>query len=183
MRSLLKARILMALAAAAMLTLDGVAASAQSSRPSPLMSFSAIGQGTATPTPSSNCFVSNPCTVTIQSSLRGTFIGTGSISGSLNVDISKATGNASSGDCWPASGTGNITPAGISKTSTIAVEIVGALCEVASSGSALTFNGIYLFDGGTGKFATSQGVGNFVGSIDSDDGLLLSAVGSFRQHQ
>ncbi len=140
-----------------------------------LKPFSAIGSGAPT---ADDCSGSSAgqCSVTFSGTVKGSQIGTASITGTLSVNHSSAgeiclDSPDCNNQCFPASGTGVITT---KNGSTITLGQDGLLCPVPpDSSGGENFSGSFLVTGGTKKFASAIGSG-LTGAAISADGSVVT---------
>ncbi len=130
------------------------------------------GYGTGT---GSNSCDGSSCTESASGTFRGTGIGNGSFSVTLKYSNSNPIDNGSGGSCFGASGTITLT---VANGDTIALADAGLLCEVGSGSTPTTFNGAYIAQNGTGRFANANGTGTAALATDSSGNVYLNLAGA-----
>jgi len=140
-----------------------------------LKPFSAIGSGAPTADDCSGS-INGQCSVTFGGTVKGSQIGTASITATLSVNHS-TTGEicldnpGCTDQCFAASGTGTITT---KNGSTITLGQDGLLCPVPpDSTGGENFSGSFMVTGGTKKFASAIGSG-LAGAAISADGSVVT---------
>lgn len=115
------------------------------------------------------------CTETASGNFRGTGMGNGSFSATLNFSKATPIDNGGGGSCYGASGTIKLTAA---NGATLTLGDAGLLCEIGSSPTPTTFNGSYIVESGTGIFSNTNGTGSAVFATDASGNVYLNLIGA-----
>lgn len=110
-------------------------------------------------------------------------MGKSTISGCIMFDRSTAQDNGTGGSCDDSSGMVTLT----ARKGTVTLGLGGPVCDVppgALSSDTIEMDLIYIVTGGTGKFSTASGVGNFAASLETVSGMpgIIQLTGNFAPH-
>ena len=139
--------------------------------------FQAVGTGNETDSsggcPDVTCPSGHDCDCINWTALpfSSTALGSGTFTAQLNLNLTDQSGTASiDGKCYPVAGVGKLSTGA---NAAMAINIAGTACDVASPNSKLQFSGSYTVTGGTGPYASSNGVG-------SATATMVDQTGTFR---
>ncbi|HTW88119.1 MAG TPA: hypothetical protein VMD75_08935 [Candidatus Binataceae bacterium] len=140
----------------------------------PYVLFEAVGTGNETESSGScadvDCPTADTCDCVTWTALpfSSTALGAGNFTAELNLDLSGSSSIPSiGGACVPAAGVGKIAT---STDNSMALNIAGSVCNVASPNSKLQFSGSYTITGGIGSYTTSNGVGSATATMVNETG-------------
>lgn len=140
----------------------------------PYVLFQAVGTGNETDSSGScadvDCPNADTCDCITWSALpfSSTALGAGTFTAQLNLDLSSSSPIPSTGGaCMPVAGVGKIAT---STDNSMALNIAGTVCNVASPNSKLQFSGSYTVTGGIGSYTTSNGVGSATATMVNETG-------------
>jgi len=157
--------------------------SAATAKPSALLTFTMMGNGTSTldatgPCPRVTCNGSSGtqagCNcLTLQGTLNGTQIGkaTWTSTATINTDDCTNTGTTDAqggGFCCFAGGPLSASNGTGKSASTLAMSFTGLLCEDPNAGDQFNLQGGFIIGKGVGKFANSAGTGQLDMSVGTD---------------
>jgi hypothetical protein len=135
--------------------------------------------------PGTTCNGTDTCTTVTFSSGTVNFpsLGKSTLAGCIAFDTNTAAANGTGGNCDASSGTATVTGA----SGSIALGLGGHTCDVppgALASETVEMNLVYIVTGGTGKFVTASGAGDFTGSLLTTTGFpgTIAISGVFAPH-
>ena len=140
----------------------------------PYLLFQAVGTGNEIDSSGGCSDVQCPnadncdCIIWTKLPFSSTALGNGTFTAHLNIDTNHTTNlPTSNGACSQVAGVGNLSTG---TNAGIALNIAGTACDVASPNSKLQFSGSYTVTGGTGPYATANGVGSATATMANATG-------------